>query len=126
MDLISKPIFIGLAIIIFLMAGYIAYLSVVIATKETKLAQRDAMISSIETANHELKNSIVRHESEMANMRLQAQERAAQVERDKVKSSIIAKRHRTIASNVIKMKRTTNDECQDTIRLSKNYLKAKK
>jgi uncharacterized protein YlxW (UPF0749 family) len=133
MDFITKPMVIGLAVIVFILAMYSGWLSIEKATLETKVAIKDTRIAKLEAneaaitqANHELKDSIIKYDSKMDEMRKQAAERATKVMQDQVAASIIAKRHRGIATNITNMKRYGNDECRDTKRLVDTYLKAKK
>lgn len=126
MELISKHLVIGLAVIVLLMAGYIAWLSVVNATQKTEIVTLKADKATYENANNELKASIEKRDSEMAKMRKQAAERAAQVARDKVKASILNKRYESIADNIAKLKAPTKNDCQNAQVLLKNYLRGSK
>lgn len=126
MEFISKPLVIGLAIIVLLMAGYIAWLSVVNATQKTEIVTLKADRATYENANNQLKDSIIKYDEAMKVMRKQAAERAAQVARDKVKASILNKRYETIATSIAKLKPATANDCQNAQVLLKNYLRGKK
>jgi len=126
MDFISKPVVIGLAVVVFSMALYIAYLSMTNAVLKSDIKAKDAQIMVFQNANTEFERLVKKQDDAMALMRQQAVDRAKKAQKAIEDAKLKAKRFEIIASNISKMKRTSNDECLDTTRMVKTYLKAKK
>ena len=126
MDFVSKPVMIVMAILIIVMAGYIAYLSVVNATQKTDLTIAKADLAVFTQANKEMKTSLDKQESAMKDLRAQTAARAKERDEAKKRASVISDKLVALAKQNAAAKPVSQDECVNGKAITKRYIRGLK
>lgn len=115
-------IIIGLAGLVFILVLVIGWLAIANANLKTEIAVKETSIATLTSANHQFKDDIEANNKTLENMRLQAAQRAKDVQKAREAAKAVSDRYKKISAMIANMKPVNKDDCTATNNLINGYM----
>jgi len=99
----------------------IGWLAIANANLKTEIAVKETSIATLTSTNHQFKDDIEANNKTLENMRLQAAQRARDVEKAREAARVVSDRYKKISALIANMKPVNKDDCTATNKLVTTY-----